>query len=167
MQWQIISLLRSLSLVPVLMLHSHTSFPCVKGMLHNRWRLCWTQTLRASLQCAGLLWGSPAYSQSYWNRIVPRQGSRQENLHNRAKIHGSGDKRQKDNEDWHLVVPEHFTPKYPIEPLHQLFRGRPVACPLAEWRDTVTFHLWWEGLKACSSQTYFCHAPEFLGLPYL
>lgn len=84
-----------------ILVHSLTLHSCVKGMLHERWRSCWTQTLWAALQCAGLLCGSPAHSQSYWNRILPRQSSRQENLHNRAKISGSGVKEQKDAEDCH------------------------------------------------------------------
>jgi len=29
------------------------------------------------------------------------------------------------------AIPEYFTPKHPREPLHPLFRGRPVAFPLA------------------------------------
>lgn len=138
------------------------SFNTALSYLYLVWRTCWTQTLWAAPRCAGLLCSSPAYSHSYWNRILPNQRSRQETLHNRAKINGSEVKGQKDDEPLLPAVPEHFTPRHPTEPLHPLFRGRSVAFPSAEWRNTVTFHLRWEGHKACSSQTRLCHAAELI-----
>lgn len=94
------SFLHSLILVPALTVHSHT-FTLCEGHASQKVRVMLDTALWVILWCAGLLCGSPASSQSYWNRISPCQCSRQENLHNRTKINGSGVKGQKDDEDWH------------------------------------------------------------------
>lgn len=94
-----ISVLHSLILVPALTVHSHT-FTLCEGHFSLKVKVMLDTTLWLILWCAGLLCGSPASSQLR-HRILPCQHTRQENLHNRAKINGSGVKGLKDEEDWH------------------------------------------------------------------
>lgn len=164
-QWQIISLVHSLILVPALKVHSHT-FTLYEGYVSLKVRVMLDTTLWVILWCAGLLCGSPAFSQSYWNRLLPCQCSRQENLYNRVKINGSGVKGQR--WWWGLTlpaVPEHLTPKYPTESLHPSFRGRPVAFPLANQRDMQPFTI--TGKDSMLALPKLAHArhQNLLGLP--
>lgn len=93
-RWQIISLLRSLILVPALTVHYHT-FTLYEGHVSLKVRVILDSALWVILWCARLLCGWSASSQNYWHRILPCQCSKQEN---RAKINGSGVKGQKDDD---------------------------------------------------------------------
>lgn len=155
MRWQIISLLHSLVLAPALTLHSLTFTLCEGHAGHKLYE----QPFDVQGCCVVHQHILTVTGIGYY--LINVQDKKPYTTGQKLMAQKLKDRRMMKT-GFLPAVPEHFTPKHPTETLHPSFRGRSVAFPSAEWRNTVTFHLRWEEHKACSSQTRLCHAAEFI-----